>query len=157
MPHSDRLEELVSSHSTALFRAALSVTGSREDAEDAVQEAYLKFLEKCPKLDGQGREKAWLMRVCVNAALDRLREKKRHPTGELLDVYPAPDGETRELLESIGRLPAPERAAIHLFYYEGYSTDEIAKILRCRPGTARSTLSRARERLRRELKGELAL
>ena len=157
MPHSDRLEELILSHSTALYKAALSVTGNIPDAEDAVQEAYLKYLEKCPKLDGEGREKAWLMRVAVNAALDRLRDRKRHPTGELLDIYPAPEGETQELLESIGRLPANERAAVHLFYYEGYTTDEIANILKCRPGTARSYLSRARERLRQELKGEIKL
>ncbi len=157
MPHSDRLEQLVYSHSTALFRAALSVTGNIPDAEDAVQEAYLKFLETRPRLDGEGREKAWLMRVAVNAALDRVRDRKRHPTGELLDVYPAPEGESRELLESVARLPANERAAVHLFYYEGYTTDEIAKILKCRPGTARSYLSRARERLRQELKGELEL
>lgn len=157
MPRSNRLEELILSHSTALFRAALSVTGHIQDAEDAVQEAYLKFLETRPKLEDQGREKAWLMRVTVNAALDRVRDKKRHPTGELLDIYPAPEGETRELLESIGRLPANERAAVHLFYYEGYTTDEIAKILKCRPGTARSYLSRAREHLRQELKGEIEL
>lgn len=157
MPHSDRLEKLILSHSTALFRAAVSVTGNIQDAEDAVQEAYLKFLETSPRLDGESREKAWLMRVTVNAALDRVRERTRHPTGELLDIYPAPEGETRELLESVGRLPANERAAVHLFYYEGYTSDEIAKILKCRPGTARSYLSRARERLRRELKGEIEL
>ncbi len=157
MPHSDRLEQLINAHSTALFKAALSVTGNREDAEDAVQEAYLKFLEKRSEFDGEGREKAWLMRVCVNAALDRLREKKRHPTEELLDIYPAPDERTESIMSTILKLPANERAAIHLFYFEGYQTDEIAKILKCRPGTARSTLSRARERLRRELKGELEL
>ncbi len=157
MPHSDRLEKLIQAHSTALFRAALSVAGNTPDAEDAVQEAYLKFLETRPRLDGESRERAWLMRVAVNAALDRLRDKKRHPTGELLDIYPAPEGETYELLDAIGRLPARERAAVHLFYYEGYTTDEIAKILKCRPGTARSCLSRAREHLRQELKGEIEL
>lgn len=157
MPHSDRLEKLICTHQNALYRAALSIAGSRPDAEDAVQEAYLKYLEKRPRLPDEQREKAWLMRVCVNAALDRVRERTRHPADELLDIYPAPDEETHELLESIERLPPEQRAAIHLFYYEGYSTGEIAALLRCRPGTARSYLSRARERLRQELKGEIEL
>ena len=148
---------MIAKHGTALYRAALSVTDSRADAEDAVQDAYLKYLEKRPLLPDARREKAWLMRVCVNAGLDSLRERKRHPAGELLDIYPAPDRETGELMEAVEGLPPRERAAVHLFYYEGYSTGEIARVLHCRPGTARSLLSRARERLRQELKGEVEL
>ena len=76
---------------------------------------------------------------------------------ELLDVYPAPDRESGEVAEAVFALPANQRAAVHLFYYEGYSTGEIAKILGQRPGTVRSHLSRARETLRRVLKGEVEL
>lgn len=154
MPHSDRLEHLIITHKDALYRAALAICGCVPDAEDAVQEAYLKYLEKRPKIPDERSERAWLMRVCVNAAIDRLRDRNRHPTGELTDIYPAPDTGTAELLDCVDRLPARERAAIHLFYYEGCTTGEIARILRCRPGTARSILSRARERLRLELKGD---
>ncbi len=154
---SDRLEELINKYAGTLYRAALSVTGNVHDAEDAVQDAYLKYLEKSPRLTDTGSAKAWLMRVCLNAALDRVRERKRHPTEELLDVYPAPDPRTENIMSAILDLPPNERAAIHLFYYEGYRTDEIAKILNCRPGTARSYLSRAREHLREKLKGEIEL
>ena len=154
---SDRLENLINEHAGALYRAALSVTGNVHDAEDAVQDAYLKYLEKSPRFTDAGSAKAWLIRVTVNAALDRVRERKRHPTEELLDVYPAPDERTENIMSTILDLPANERAAVHLFYYEGYRTDEIAKILKCRPGTARSYLSRARTHLREKLKGEIEL
>ena len=66
---------------------------------------------------------------------------------------PAPDSDTRDLVEAIQELPANQRASVHLFYYEGYSTEEIASILGQRPGTIRSHLSRARETLRQKLKG----
>ena len=72
---------------------------------------------------------------------------------ELLDIYPAPDGDSGDVAEAVFALPANQRAAVHLFYYEGYSTGEIAKILGQRPGTVRSHLSRARARLKLELKG----
>ena len=70
------------------------------------------------------------------------------------DVYPAPDGDSREVLEAVLALPPKQRAAVHLHYYEGYTTDEIAAILGQRPGTVRSHLSRARQALKEQLKGE---
>ncbi len=157
MPCSDRLETFINIHLQTLYRAALSVAGNVPDAEDAVQEACLRFLERPPHTTRDAELRAWLLRVTVNAAIDAKRERKRHPTEELLDVYPAPDGETRELMSTILELPPRERAAVYLFYYEGYSTEETAHILHCRPGTARSLLSRAREHLRQKLKGEIEL
>lgn len=71
----------------------------------------------------------------------------------LWEELPAPSPEEREELEELYALPPQDRAVIHLHYYEGYSTQEIAQLLHCRPGTVRSRLSRARERLRRLLGG----
>ena len=154
MTHSNRLEELVTRHENTLFRAALAILGDVHGAEDAVQETYLRYLEKRPELKDERHEKAWLLKVTANLCKSALRARKRHPTTELLDVYPAPEGDTRELVEAVLELPANQRAAVHLFYYEGYSTEEIAAILGQRPGTVRSHLSRAREALRQKLKGE---
>lgn len=154
MTHSNRLEELVNKHENTLFRAALAILGDVHGAEDAVQDTFLRYLEKRPELNDENHERAWLLKVTANLCRSALRSKKRHPTVELLDVYPAPDEESRELVEAVLALPASQRAAVHLFYYEGYSTDEIAAILGQRPGTVRSHLSRAREALRQKLKGE---
>ena len=154
MTHSNRLEELVTRHENTLYRAALAILGDVQEAEDAVQETYLRYLEKRPEFRDENHEKAWLLKVTANRCKSILRARNRHPAVELLDVYPAPDNDTRELMEAVLALPANQRAAVHLFYYEGYSTDEIANLLGQRPGTVRSHLSRGREALRQKLKGE---
>lgn len=157
MDNTNRLETLIDRYETILLRAALAILGDPFEAEDAVQDTFLRYLEKRPDFRDEGHEKAWLLTVCANGCKSRLRRRKRCSTEELQDIYPAPDPESGEVAEAVFALPANQRAAVHLFYYEGYSTDEIAKILGQRPGTVRSHLSRARETLRRELKGELEL
>ena len=151
MTRSNRLEELVIKHENTLFRAALAILGDVHGAEDAVQDTFLRYLEKRPEFQDENHEKAWLLKVTANLCKSALRAKKRHPTAELLDVYPAPDGGSRELVEAILELPANQRAAVHLHYYEGYTSEEIGAILGQRPGTVRSHLSRARETLRKYL------
>ena len=148
MDHSNRLEELVDKYENTLFRAALAILGDVQEAEDAVQETFLRYLEKRPALRDGDHEKAWLLKVTANRCKSVLRARKRHPAVELLDIYPAPEGEGRELVEAVLALPANQRAAVHLFYYEGYTSEEIGAILGQRPGTVRSHLSRAREALR---------
>ena len=156
MEQTNRLETLVSRYENTLFRAALAILKEPHEAQDAVQDAYLRYLEKRPQFRDGEHAKAWLLRVTANGCKSRLRAKKRHPTVELLDVYPAAEPDSRELVEAIFTLSADQRAAVHLHYYEGYSTGEIAQILGQRPGTVRSHLSRAREALRQYLKGEEA-
>ena len=131
-------ETLVKENEDRLYRAALAILGDAQEAEDAVQDTFLKFLEKAPaELDSPP---AWLMRVLVNGCRDRLRA--------------APEPEERQELEEIFSLPPADRAVIHLFYYEGLSTGEIARLTGQAEGTVRSRLSRARSRLRRLLEGE---
>lgn len=151
MDHSNRLEDLVNKHEHTLYRAALAILGDPQEAEDAVQETYLRYLEKRPGFRDGDHEKAWLLKVTANRCKSVLRARRRHPAVELLDVYPAPGTDCRELMEAILSLPANQRAAVHLHYYEGYTSEEIAAILGQRPGTVRSHLSRARDALRRYL------
>lgn len=157
MKEANRLDELVTKYENTLFRAAVAILGDVPEAEDAVQDAFLRYLEKAPDLRDEGHEQAWLLKVTANGCKSRLRAAKRRPAVELLDIYPAPEEGSREVLEAVLALPANQRAAVHLYYFEGYSTGEIAAMLGQRPGTVRSHLSRARESLRRELKGEIEL
>lgn len=140
-------ETLVTENEHKLYRAALAILGSPQEAEDAVQDAFLRYLEKAPaKLERHG---AWLMRVLVNGCKSRLRLKWRQVVelpAELADL--AHQEDEREELEELWQLPAEDRAVIHLFYYQGYSTDEIARMLGVMPGTVRSRLSRARQKLK---------
>ena len=139
-------ETLVKENEDRLYRAALAILGDAQEAEDAVQDTFLKFLEKAPaELDSPP---AWLMRVLVNGCRDRLR------AAPLWESLPAPEPEERQELEEIFSLPPADRAVIHLFYYEGLSTGEIARLTGQAEGTVRSRLSRARSRLRRLLEGE---
>ncbi len=152
MDHSNRLEELVEQYENTLFRAALAILGDVQEAEDAVQDTFLRYLEKRPELRDRDHEKAWLLKVTANRCKSLLRTRKRHPAVELLDIYPVPEDEgSRELMEAILALPANQRSAVHLHYYEGYTSEEIGAILGQRPGTVRSHLSRAREALRQYL------
>ena len=153
--HSDRSEELVTRYENTLFRTALAILGDVPEAEDAVQDTFVRYLEKRPVFRDADHERAWLLKVTANGCKSRLRAQKRHPTLELLDVYPAPDEDSRGVVEAVLALPPKQRAAVHLHYYEGYTTDEIAAILGQRPGTVRSHLSRARRALREQLEGEL--
>lgn len=141
-------EALVSENGNRLYRTALAILGDPQEAEDAVQDSFLKFLEKAPA-DLQSPE-AWLTRVLVNGCKSRLRLAWRR-TGPLPENLPVPGPEEREEIEELYALPPEDRAVLHLFYYEGWSTGEIARMLKLRPGTVRSRLTRARQRLRKLL------
>ncbi len=88
------------------------------------------------------------MRVLVNGCKTRLRAAWRKRRAPLPDTLPAPEPEERRELEELMALPAKDRTVIHLFYYEGYSTAEIARITGGAEGTVRSRLSRARQKLK---------
>lgn len=149
-------EALVTQNENRLYRAALAILGDPHEAEDAVQDAFVRYLEKAPR--DLENPSAWLTRVLVNGCKSRLRLAWRR-VGPLPETLPAPGPEEREELEELFSLPPEDRAVIHLHYYEGYSTEEIAQMMSCRPGTVRSRLFRARERLKKLLeesqKGEL--
>ena len=91
MDHSNRLEELVTRYENTLFRTALAILGDVPEAEDAVQDAFVRYLEKRPAFRDAGHERAWLLKVTANGCKSRLRARRRHPWVELLDVYPAPE------------------------------------------------------------------
>ena len=147
------LAGLLEEHGDHLLRLCTLYLGDRSQAEDAVQDTFLKFLEKAPaELDSPP---AWLMRVLVNGCRDRLRAAWRRRSVPLWESLPAPEPEERQELEEIFSLPPADRAVIHLFYYEGLSTGEIARLTGQAEGTVRSRLSRARARLRRLLEGEI--
>ena len=151
----NRLESLIQIHQNTLYRAALAILGDAHEAEDAVQDAFLRCLEKGPEFESPAHEKAWLLRVTVNGCKSRLRSPWRRRTAPLLDTYPAAGPEEQSLMEAIGALPARDRAVLHLYYCEGYQTAEIAEMTGWREGTVRSRLTRARAKLGALLKGEM--
>lgn len=149
-----RLEQAVVQYENTLYRAALAILADAQEAEDAVQDTFLKYLEKAPCFESPEHEKAWLLRVAVNGCKSRLRAPWRRRTTPLLESLPAADGGERGAMEAVLALPPKDRAAMHLFYYEGYRTAEIAAMTGEAEGTVRSCLSRARGKLKALLEGD---
>ena len=148
------VEEIVSSYEDKLLRTALAVLGSKADAEDIVQDVFLKMFEKRPNFESADHEIAWLIRVTVNLCKSKLRSSWWKKTVPLLDTYPAQTETQQDLVQTILALPSKYRIVIHLFYYEGYSTKEIAEITQQKESTVRQHLTRARRMLKTFLEGE---
>lgn len=161
-------EELVDRHREVAFRAAYLITRSAEDAEDAVQEGFVKAFRALDRFRAEAPFRPWILRIVVNEARNRSRSERRQaaltlraaadrPPGEAADAGPSPEaaalaGEEREALgAALGRLPARDREVISLRYLLELSERETAAALGVRPGTVKSRLSRALARLREEL------
>ena len=140
-------EALVSRQENRVYRTALAILGNVQDAEDQTQDTFLKYLEKRPVFQSEDHEKAWFITVTRNGSISRLRLKSRQNLPLDVDI-PVPGPEEREEIEELYRLPAEDREVIHLHYYEGYTTDEIARMTGSKPATVRSRLSRARTKLK---------
>ena len=140
-------EELVRRQENRVYRTALAILGSVEDAEDQTQETFLRYLEHQPRFENEEHEKAWFLRVTRNGAISRLRLKQRQDLPLEMDI-PTPGPEEREEVEELFALPAEDREVLHLYYYEGYSTKEIAQITGMKESTVRSRMTRARGKLK---------
>ena len=149
----DWVEEIVKRNQDKIFRTAIAIMGSKADAEDIVQDVFVKLVEKQPEFESLEHETAWLVRVAVNLCKSSLRSHWRRKTTPLLDDYPAQTDEQHELMETVLSLPDKYRIVIHLFYYEGYSTKEIAEMTEQKDSTVREQLTRARRMLKKFLEG----
>ena len=151
----ETISRIVRQYSPMLLRLAAARLPSEADAEDAVQEAFLKLLNRRGVFQDAEHEKAWLIRVTLQRAADLRRRKAREIPldAESESAGPDPSPET-ELLSAVRALPERYGAVIHLHYYEGYSVKEIAKLLGLPAPTVGTRLARGRERLRKMLKEE---
>ena len=138
-----------------VYRLAYAQTRSRCDADDIFQEVFLRYHRSAPAFETEEHRKAWLLRVTANRTKSLLASPWRRRAAPLEDVYAYTDPEESAVDAAMASLPPKYRAVIHLYYFEGYTSDEIAGLLECKPSTVRSRLSRARERLGAILKEEL--
>jgi RNA polymerase sigma-70 factor (ECF subfamily) len=150
------MDEIIRAHSTRLLRLAAAILKNRADAEDAVQDTFVRLVTHAPEFESEAHRTAWLNRVAMNICKSRLRWWKRRPTTELTESYPAQSYEQSVLVQSVLFLPTKYRIVIHLHYFEGYSTAEIAEITRQKESTVRQQLTRARRLLKDLIKEDLA-
>lgn len=142
-------EALLDRHGESILRLAYSYLHNQSDAEDILQDTLIQYLRTAPTLESPAHEKAWLLRVAGNLSKNLLRAQGYRQADQLEETLVAQEREDLSYVwEAVKSLPVPYREAIHLFYYEGYSTAQIARILDQKESTVRSRLKRGREKLR---------
>lgn len=148
------LRRMVETYSPMLLRAALTRATTPADAEDAVQDVFLQLVVKRPRFRDGEHEKAWLLRCVLNRASDLRRRRRDDAPLDRLAETAAEEHDYGPLLSAVRSLPEAYSVVIHLYYYEGYSIKEIAKLLALPAPTVGTRLARGRERLRELLKEE---
>lgn len=127
------------------------------DTEDVFQTVFLKYMLRDRPFTDSEHEKAWLIRVTLNACRDHLRSLFRHrmvPLEQVAEVAADIPEDHRDVLEAVLSLPGKYRDAIYLHYYEGYTASEIGAILGKKENTVYSLLSRGRGMLKEKLGGD---
>ncbi|MDE5908394.1 MAG: sigma-70 family RNA polymerase sigma factor [Lachnospiraceae bacterium] len=143
------IEELVLKYSNMLYKICIVMLCNEQDAKDAIQDTFCRYLEKRPDFANEEHAKAWLIRVASNICRDMLRLRSRHPKISIDDlsnclVAPA----QREVLTELMELPPKQKAVIYLHYVDGYGVKEIADILKITESAVKKRLQRGRESLR---------
>lgn len=142
-------EALLDRHGESILRLAYSYLHNQSDAEDILQDTLIQYLRTSPTLESPAHEKAWLLRVAGNLSKNLLRAQGYRQADQLEETLVAQEREDLSYVwEAVKALPVPYRETIHLFYYEGYSTAQIARILDQKESTVRSRLKRGREKLK---------
>jgi RNA polymerase sigma-70 factor, ECF subfamily len=151
----EAFEQIILRHQASVFRTALRLLNSPEDAEDAAQEVFLRLHKHLGKFDAEREFAPWLYRVTVNVCFSARRRQRGEEIGEMTSSEPDPyhraeSAELGRLLASeLGRLPKKERAALVLRDLEGLTTQEVARILGSSEATVRSQISSARVKVKK--------
>ncbi len=160
----DAFRVLVEQHSRTVFRIAYRMTGNEQDAEDMVQETFLRAYRQIGNFDGRAKFSTWITRIAVNCSLDLLRARQRR--GETVEIeeerslsssevspeQAALSRQVRQRLNAaLARLSPAERAAFVMRHYEGAPIDEIARALAKPSGATRHCIFRAVQKLREAL------
>jgi len=169
--HAEAFRVLVERHSRPIYHLAYRMTGNPHDAEDIVQETFMRACKQLAKYDARAGFGTWLHRIAVNCSLDLLRSRSRHEkhritdkddedgemTREFESTDPQPDrlllsAELKEhVLVALDRLSGNERTAFMLRHFEGMPVEEIGKTLGIQVNAAKHTIFRAVRKLRESL------
>ena len=152
---SQEYERIVKKYIDTVYRIAISYTKTPADADDVVQQTFMKLLTKNVRFTDEEHITRWLIRVCINECNSLFSSFWRRNVDSIDDMSSEPEfsmKENHELYDAIKELPSKSRIVIYLFYYEGYSSKDIAEILRIKEATVRTRLVSARKMLRTQLK-----
>lgn len=143
-------ERVYEAYGPSLYRFCLLQMKNPADAEDVLQDVLIKRLYQAPRFKSPEHERNWLFQVALNLCRDEWRRHRRSelPLEAAAGVFLPP--EEPSLLDQAANLPEKQRTALHLYYYEGYTVREIARLLGVTVPTVKMRLKRGREALRKE-------
>ena len=148
------LEQLYKKYRDNIFAIGLNYFGNPSDADDIVQETFFKLSKSRTDFDSEEHIRNWLIRVAVNECKRISLSfwwRKRQSLEEYMETISFETKEENELFSEVMKLKPKYRQAIHLFYYEGYSTTDVADILHVSQSTVTTRLARARHQLKENL------
>ncbi|SDB12948.1 RNA polymerase sigma-70 factor, ECF subfamily [Pseudobutyrivibrio sp. YE44] len=146
-------EQILKDYGNDLLRFAYSYLHNMEDSEEIVQETLIQYLKAAPVFENEAHKKSWCMTVAANLAKNKIKYNKLRQTDELMEELVAEEKEDLSFVwQAVKELPPKYGEVIHLYYYEGYSTGDIADLLTMKESTVRSNLKRGREKLKEILK-----
>ena len=151
----DSIEAIMHTYGNMLFRLCLVTLGNASDAEDAVQETLIKYLQKAPEFEDAEHEKAWLITVATNKCKDMLRFKSRHPVVDIDEIKEyTKDASDSGILDALMTLPDKFRVVLVLYYVEEYSIEQIARVIGKTTSAVKMRLQKGRRLLREAYRKE---
>lgn len=150
-----KAERVLEEYGNHILRYAYSYVHNMSDAEEILQDTVIQYIKAAPLFDTSDHEKAWLLHVAANISKNRLKYNALRTADELNEQLAGEEKQDLSFVwQAVSSLPVKYREVIHLFYYEGYSTVQIAKILKTNEITIRSHLHRGRQKLKKILQEE---
>ena len=150
-------KELFVKYSSVMFGVCMRYTSSKDDAEDVLQDAFIKVFNKLDKYSNKGSFEGWIRRIVVNTALDFIRKNKKMQLNSSIDdvgyglkkdQFVVEELTARELMKIIQNIPTGYRTIFNMYAIEGFSHKEIARELGISESTSKSQLSRARSSIK---------
>ena len=153
----EALQRKINTYSDMLYRIAFLQLKNNQDAEDVVQETFYQFVKRKVEFETPEHEKAWLIRVTLNACKDFMKSFFRSrtvPLDEIEELTADVPEDHSDVLEAVLSLPVKYKTVVYLYFYEQYSAVEISKLLEKNVNTVYTLLARAKTMLKERLGGE---
>ena len=146
------IKSLIEKYGVMLFRICYCILCNPDDAEDALQDTFVKYITKAPEFESEEHEKAWLIKVSTNISKNMVLLHKRRKTADLDELNSIGiEDEDSQVFEAIMSLPVKFKIVMTLFYIEGYNSKETADIIGISPDAVRKRLQKGRELLKMEI------
>lgn len=145
------MEEVIQREKDLVYRLAFSQCHQKDQADDIFQNVMYRYLKRKPTFESSEHEKAWFTRVTLNCSKTSLKSFWNNRVEEIDEQAYIFEKKEIDLTPYLNKLPKKYNAVLYLFYYEGYSTKEMAKLLHIKENNVRVLLNRARNQLRKEI------